>query len=211
HPLTYRFEGYRGPLVLSQHPEVIQLGIPVFLRGSTLRKAGLFFDERVRPSFEDGKFIGQYFLSCSSVCVVLSGSSHYIYRKRSDGGSLVQAGWKQLSRFDEQLEFGYLALIRSSVGTELSKWVENVVLYELSWYLDAVKQWPSFILSNPAEFSACLDRLASVVREISLDSLCEFRIRPLNLEAMLALRTRGQNDSIYNRETIKGSSTDGRN
>lgn len=211
HPLTYRFEGYRGPLVLSQHPEVIQLGIPVFLRGSTLRKAGLFFDERVRPSFEDGKFIGQYFLSCSSVCVVLSGSSHYIYRKRSDGGSLVQAGWKQLSRFDEQLEFGYLALIRSSVGTELSKWVENVVLYELSWYLDAVKQWPGFILSNPAEFSACLDRLASVVREISLDSLCEFRIRPLNLEAMLALRTRGLNDSIYNSETIKGCSIDGRN
>lgn len=140
-PLGFKYREGNRVIDLNAHPTHIQLGATAFLKHSALKSLGLMYDERVRPTFEDGNLICRYLLSAnskenSSLDIGEIASALYFYRSRNDNSSLVQSGWSIGERYDDQLRFGYLYLLRDAIR-ELGfvpKWLGNTVLYDLSWY-----------------------------------------------------------------------------
>ncbi|OFT30686.1 glycosyltransferase [uncultured Corynebacterium sp.] len=140
-PLGFKYREGNRVINLDAHPTHIQLGATAFLKRARLETLGLMYDERVRPTFEDGNLICRYLLSAnskenSSLDIGEIASALYFYRSRNDNSSLVQSGWSIGERYDDQLRFGYLYLLRDAIR-ELGfvpKWLGNTVLYDLSWY-----------------------------------------------------------------------------
>lgn len=140
-PLGFKYREGNRVIDLNAHPTHIQLGATAFLKHSTLKSLGLMYDERVRPTFEDGNLICRYLLSAnskenSSLNIGEIASALYFYRSRNDNSSLVQSGWSIGERYDDQLRFGYLYLLRDAIRQFgfVPKWLGNTVIYDLSWY-----------------------------------------------------------------------------
>ena len=140
-PLGFKYREGNRVINLDAHPTHIQLGATAFLKRARLETLGLMYDERIRPTFEDGNLICRYLLSTytkenSSLAIGEIASALYFYRSRNDKSSLVQSGWSIGERYDDQLRFGYLYLLQEAkrqLGF-VPKWLGNTVLYDLSWY-----------------------------------------------------------------------------
>src|SRR4051812_12461603 len=80
HPLRRRFE--KSQLVdLSRFPDHIQLsGCSAFFPLDRLKQSGLRFDTRIRPTFEDGHFIGVHLLESPAPLVGFIRTAEYYYR-----------------------------------------------------------------------------------------------------------------------------------
>lgn len=140
-PLGFKYREGNRVIDLDANPTHIQLGATAFLKRATLESLGLKYDERVRPTFEDGNLICRYLLSTyskdnSSLEIGEIASAFYFYRSRNDRSSLVQSGWSIGERYDDQLRFGYLYLLQDAMKQlgVVPKWLGNTVLYDLSWY-----------------------------------------------------------------------------
>jgi glycosyltransferase involved in cell wall biosynthesis len=140
HPLKQQFR--TDQLVdLGERPEFFHGSAPAaFLRREVVERAGLEFDVRIRPNFEDGHFCAKYLLAAGNVRVGFLGSAHYIYRKRADGSSTLQNSVVQPSRYLEVPRHGYLDALRAgadAAGGRPPEWLQNLVLYDLSYYFSA--------------------------------------------------------------------------
>ncbi len=62
-----------------------------FFRLDRVRAAGLRFDPRVRPNFEDGHFAVRYVLELAEPRIGVVPSARYLYRRRADGTSSCSA------------------------------------------------------------------------------------------------------------------------
>lgn len=140
-PLGFKYREGNRVIDLDANPTHIQLGATAFLKRATLESLGLMYDERVRPTFEDGNLICRYLLSTfskenSSLEIGEVASALYFYRSRNDRSSLVQSGWSIGERYDDQLRFGYLYLLQDAIQQLgfVPNWLANTVLYDLSWY-----------------------------------------------------------------------------
>ncbi|WP_115243876.1 CDP-glycerol glycerophosphotransferase family protein [Corynebacterium renale] len=116
----------------------------------------------VCATFEDGHLICRYLLGCAAsaerVQVGEVASALYFYRSRSDASSLVQSGWGIGERYDDQVRFGYLALLQQAVAQcgAVPAWLANTVLYDISWYFteDITTRARTMWLYHQAEFKA---------------------------------------------------------
>lgn len=102
-----------------------------------IRAAGLRFDTRVRPKFEDGHFTARYLLGVGAPRVGLVAEARYLYRVRASGTSLLQATHADRRHYEDVLEFGYLDLLhraRAEHG-DVPEWLAQLIVYELAWYL----------------------------------------------------------------------------
>lgn len=140
HPLKVFFHGPDRARDLMQAPEYFHGGAPAaFFRLSTLRESGLGFDTRIRPNFEDGHFCCRYLLGQPRPIVAFVGSAHYHYRKRRDQSSTLQTSRTDRRRYTDVLRYGYLDVLETACRTMRTapQWLQNFVLYELSYYFDA--------------------------------------------------------------------------
>lgn len=146
HPLAAKYFVGEKLIDLLEDPNYIQLGgASTFLLRSTLHNKNLRFDERIKPTFEDAELIGRYLGEFERPIVGLVSSARYLYRKRGNGTSLVQSSWGRLERYDEVLRFGYLGLLeglQKRLGY-VPRWAQNMVLYDLQWYLTEDKKMHS--------------------------------------------------------------------
>ncbi|MBI4944287.1 MAG: CDP-glycerol glycerophosphotransferase family protein [Actinobacteria bacterium] len=110
-----------------------------FVRRDRLAALGLRFDGRVRPNFEDGHFCTKYLLGCPAPTLGLVGSAKYVYRQRADGSSTMQRSFMQPERYVVVPRRGYLDVLEHAraVHGRVPEWVQNFVLYELSWLFSA--------------------------------------------------------------------------
>ncbi len=166
HPLKGMF-GSRDQLVdLDVFPDYFHGSAPAaFLRTDILESQGLRFDTEIRPNFEDGHFCGRYLLAAQAPVVAFLGSARYIYRKRADGTSTLQNGLLQPSRFTVVPRRGYLDLLTHGVaeGRYVAEWVQNFVLYELSFYFSSDLRMSGATAAHGAiaeEFVATLKEIA---------------------------------------------------
>ena len=136
HPLHRHFAGPDRLRDLERFPSSFHGSAPsAFFRVSALREQGLEFDERVRPNFEDGHYCSRYLLAQHPPLVGFLSSAKYYYRKRADLTSTLDSSRADRRRFTDVLEFGYLdALERARSQGEVPGWLQNFILYELSWY-----------------------------------------------------------------------------
>lgn len=136
-PLGFKFQNGSSVADLSVQSANVQLSATAFLSLERIRKASLRFDARVRPTFEDGKFISEYLLttSGSGLFVGQNAEAKYFYRSHVCGQSLVSSGWNVVERYDDQLVFGYLDLLkRFASPSEVPAWLANTIAYDISWY-----------------------------------------------------------------------------
>lgn len=113
HPLNYRFHDK----TIKKYPfnnlgENIQISVnSCIFNYDIIARNSLFFDERVTPSFEDGKFVCQFLLCKSNQKIVFFPHSIYFYRKRTDSSSILDNEWKIKSQYNEKLDFGILQVL----------------------------------------------------------------------------------------------------
>jgi GT2 family glycosyltransferase len=110
-----------------------------FVRGAVVREHGLRFDVELRPTFEDQEFCARYLLAAPTRRSGYLRSSRYLYRRRSDGTSTLQRSWEDPRRFTVVAERGVLGLLEHAAGAtgRAPRWVQSLVLYELSFYFQA--------------------------------------------------------------------------
>jgi glycosyltransferase involved in cell wall biosynthesis/CDP-glycerol glycerophosphotransferase (TagB/SpsB family) len=107
-----------------------------FFRLGRVREFELRFDERIRPTFEDGHFCCLYLLRCERPMVAYLATVVYLYRRRNDKTSTLDTSWIDPRRFTDVPEHGFLALLREAQDTHgaIPYWLQGMVLYELSWF-----------------------------------------------------------------------------
>ena len=140
HPLRRMFAGPAQLVDLTCSPEFFHgSAATAFLRSDILERQRLRFDTRIRPNFEDGHFCSRYLLAAGEPLVGFVGAAHYLYRKRADGTSTLQQGLLDPRRFVAVPRRGYLDLLTRGVaaGGYAPEWLQNLVLYELSYYFSS--------------------------------------------------------------------------
>lgn len=136
HPLGYRFrDGSFTTLPDERADFMAPSAATSFYRADLLAQAGRYFDEQIRPNFEDAHFTCSYLLDTMDLHVGFVADAHYYYRKRGDGSSTLDQGWSNPSRFDAVLEHGHLSLFRQALERhgEVPTFVQRLVLYDLIW------------------------------------------------------------------------------
>lgn len=184
HPLAAKYFLGEKLIDLRKDPNYIQLGgASTFLKRSVLESHSLRFDERIRPTFEDAELIGRYLGKLSEPIVGLVSSARYLYRKRGNGSSLVQSSWGRLERYDEVLRFGYLGLL-NGLHNELGivpRWAQNMVLYDLQWYLTEDKKMHSSSAWIPEDrLDVFHDLLLQIFQMIDFEAIKEYNLTSMS-------------------------------
>jgi glycosyltransferase involved in cell wall biosynthesis len=137
HPLRRHFSGGDRPVDLRAEPGHFYGSAPcAFFRRDLLDQLGLRFPEHLRPNFEDGFLCCSYLLRLEAPVIGFVGSARYIYRKRADSSSTSQRSMADVGRYTAVPRDGYLRILREAqqlVG-EVPEWLQNQVIYELSYY-----------------------------------------------------------------------------
>jgi CDP-glycerol glycerophosphotransferase (TagB/SpsB family)/glycosyltransferase involved in cell wall biosynthesis len=138
HPLKYRFDSkepsfnikdLKGNIILSAATTIFDM--------QTILENNLEFDAKVKPVFEDGKFVADYFLSAGSGEVCFVKESQYFYRKREDQTSTLDTSWANLGKFDNVLRYGHLAMLKQYHETygSVPDFIQRTTLYDVAWYV----------------------------------------------------------------------------
>ncbi|GAA1854087.1 bifunctional glycosyltransferase/CDP-glycerol:glycerophosphate glycerophosphotransferase [Brevibacterium marinum] len=137
HPLRHRFRGGDQLVDVDRFPEYIHLhASSAFFRTAKVNDLGLRFDERLRPTFEDGHFVQKYLLMLPKRLVSVVDSAKYFYRRRADKSSTLQTSATDPGKYTTVLEFGCLQLLEQA-APEIPLWLQYVIIYELTWTLRA--------------------------------------------------------------------------
>ncbi|EII8776082.1 glycosyltransferase, partial [Campylobacter coli] len=141
HPLNFKFK--KGCKIINNFNLNENIHLHVASSFFRMQNCVMLFDERLKPNFEDGKFLSQYLLQNINYKSAFLPQAIYFYRKREDGSSTI----------DNSFNKDYL-LVSTSIGTldllKENKFCETFIefncLYHLIW------QIKSFI-NNPERAS----------------------------------------------------------
>ncbi|WP_183408019.1 bifunctional glycosyltransferase/CDP-glycerol:glycerophosphate glycerophosphotransferase [Nocardioides pocheonensis] len=191
HPLKHRFRGKARVRDLDDHPGFFFVSAPVaFFRRDLVEAAGLRFDPEIRPNFEDGHFSARYLLGLERPLVGFVPGARYHYRKRADVSSTLAQSKVDPERYTRVLRLGYLDLVkRASEGgvRPVPQWLQNVILYELSWIL-SVQHQAAGLASRPDvvdEFEALMTELLDYLDPAVIDGTPVARLKRLYREILL--------------------------
>ena len=131
------FSGGDRPVDLRAEPGHFYGSAPcAFFRRDLLERLNLRFPEHLRPNFEDGFLCCSYLLRLEAPVIGFVGSARYIYRKRADSSSTSQQSMSHSGRYTTVPRDGYLRILREAQQLlgEVPEWLQNQVIYELSYY-----------------------------------------------------------------------------
>lgn len=204
HPLRAKF-GKRSRIVDLDIEPVIQMSVnSAFFRVDWLREAGVRFDGRVRPVFEDAHFIGRYLLETGGHVIGLMSSAKYHYRIRSDGSSLMQTYFHRPEKYLNVPRYGHLDLLHlaQSLGP-IPRWLENMVLYDLFWYFKDERGILSPTAAAPPEvFEEFHQLIGEVTSILTPDAIRAFSVMWVEEAIRLALAV-GYHDPSFRPETVE--------
>jgi glycosyltransferase involved in cell wall biosynthesis len=203
HPLRGRFE--RDAVVPVADPgNYIQLHVnSVFFKRAIIEASALRFDERVRPTFEDGHFVSRFMMRCADGSIGFVRGARYYYRKRSDKSSTLDNSVHAIEQFDDVYRYGYCALLEEACDTlgAAPRWLQRTVLYDIVWqirrYLDREEKL-SFL--DARQIETYRTRLRQVFRLIDSRTIARFElagIRELHRIGLLGLFKSVHNKRSY--------------
>lgn len=138
HPLRFRFHKKDKKHAINNLKDNINLSAAATIFDyDIIKNNALQFDHKVKPNFEDGKFIGEYLLKAHQHAAWFADNVVYNYRKRDDGSSTLDGSWYSKEKFSNVLEFGFLPLM-SNYQMRLGYVPENIqitAMYDMYWYL----------------------------------------------------------------------------
>lgn len=156
HALNFKFKKSSKVLKNEDLNEYLQLHMNVFLSLEKVLQSGVKFDESLRPSFEDAKFINAFLLDhLSAQSAFLSGAKYY-YRKRFLKNSSLDKTWQDKDYFLNTPKNGTLSLLQSALKKcgQIPLFVQNLALYHLFWQIKELINRPekiSFLSSSEQE------------------------------------------------------------
>ena len=176
HPLKYRFAKGDVVLPLSNLKDHLQLSASTaFFKIDNIRNAHIYFDEAMKPSFEDAKFVTDYILNtdASTNAAFLSKIS-YFYRKRSDGSSTLDGAWNNPLLFSRVIEKGCIEILKTAKMKfgKVPEHIQRIVLYHIIWYFGRIVNKPA-ALSHLSEeqkkhFVTLLHEMFSYIDEATI-------------------------------------------
>lgn len=149
HPLKHRYKARRR-IPISRLTTELQLNSNnVWFRTKIIRKAGITFKHDIRPTFEDGFFVSEYFLNCNGAICFLK-EPKYFYRKRAAKNSLVDTSSYSRAWYTDQLETGYARLLQmvSETMGEVPLYFQNMMIYEVYWRFKSIMNGSASNLSR---------------------------------------------------------------
>ena len=202
HPLRKRFE-HDAVVPVSDPGKFIQLHVnSVFFRRAIIVASALQFDERVRPTFEDGHFVCRFMMRCPGGSIGFVRGARYYYRKRADRSSTLDTSSDSLERFDDMYRYGYCAVLqeaRESLGA-VPRWLQRTVLYDVVWQIRRYL--------NHEEKLAFLDArqmetYKSLLRQVfkSIDSSTISRFELANIRELHRIGLLGMYKSVCNKRS----------
>ncbi len=181
HPLRRHFAAGDRERRLTTFPDHFHGSAPAaFYRVDRLRESGLRFDHRIRPNFEDGHFSSRYLLLAPDPKVAFLATARYQYRKRSDQSSTLQNSQRHPGRFTAVLRHGYLDALETAQRElgHVPEWLQNFVLYELSYYF-AAEDSGSKVVSPAPEADEFHALMRQIVRYLDPEVVASFQVVPL--------------------------------
>src|SRR5664279_837459 len=192
HPLRFRFRDSDRIIDLDNSPTFIHLATNSgFYRRTVIEEHHIRFDPRIKPVFEDAHFTGSYLATFDRPQIAYSRSAVYEYRRgRIDGSSLMQGAWTDEGKLTNVPEYGWLDLLRQihAQRGHVPAWAQNMVIYDLFWYLKQDRRSPSPIAGFSAAAKVHLHRsLAEIAPYLDRENIEDFRINRVPSELRIAL------------------------
>lgn len=153
HPLKFRFKNKKNKYNILDLKDTINLSASSSMfKTDIIKSNNIMFDHRVRPNFEDGKFISDYSLVCGNGSLVYLKDSVYFYRKRQDESSTIDTSWTKLEKYSNVLEFGFIPMLENYANKFglVPKHIQRTALYDMSWYV-------KYLLNNKEKISFLSD------------------------------------------------------
>ncbi|UKH17062.1 CDP-glycerol glycerophosphotransferase family protein [Actinobacillus pleuropneumoniae] len=141
HPLNYRFKTKDNIVPCNDLRKNLQFSAALsFFRVKDI-PSDLIFDEELKPTFEDGKFVNTFLLNQKEDSFVyFQPKSRYLNRKRADKSSTMDGVWQHKGQFSTVFERGYLDILSKCQSEKgyIPKHLQRTVLWEM---LRLVKQF----------------------------------------------------------------------
>ena len=190
HPRRWQFSRGDRVINLEREPNAFTGGSTTSIyRLDRIRRIGLEYDVRIRPAFEDGHFAAAYLLALPKPRIGVLRRARYIYRKREATTSTMQTVWQHPGRYSDIFEFGYLDLVRRGRSRDggVPEWLQQVLVYELSWYFAENDSPSSRIQVPPAlarRFHALLAELLGALDPAVIGQHRVRRLHPIWVDVM---------------------------
>lgn len=178
HPLNYRFKKGSRVYPIRNLEGNLQLSVSTAFFNATYIN-DVRFDERIKPNFEDAKFIADYLLANFDKKAGFIDSVSYYYRKRSDGTSTLDSAWKNPLLFSDVLSKGCLDLLKSADDKlgYVPLHLQRTVLYHLSWYFKyIVNKDSSLNILSDNEKQGFLNLLLEIFSYIETETIMDFEL-----------------------------------
>ncbi|EOJ2685338.1 CDP-glycerol glycerophosphotransferase family protein, partial [Campylobacter jejuni] len=175
HSLNYKYKNNNTLLKNSNLNDFIQLSVASCLLKISFMQ-DLFFDEKLKPNFEDARFINEYLLQNIDKNSLFLKNARYFYRKREDQNSTLDSKSKIKDYYTVVPKLGYLKLLQDIKGA-IPAFIQNVVLYDLFWQIKALFNNPeklAILNSNEKEIFKKL--LLSNFELIASENIISFNI-----------------------------------
>lgn len=134
HPFNYRFKSKNNIVSCRDMKKNVQFSAALsFLHFGSIPKS-LKFDEQMKPTFEDGKFINMFLLSQKENSLAyFNPNAKYFNRKREDKSSTMDGVWLHKGQFSTVLENGYLDILAQSYKNlgYIPKHLQRSILWEM--------------------------------------------------------------------------------
>ncbi|MBF7067248.1 capsular biosynthesis protein, partial [Campylobacter volucris] len=177
HPLNFKFKN--GVQVKENYNlnNFIQLSAAsCFINMKYFNK--LTFDEKLKPNFEDAKFVNEYLLENINLKSAFLSKAKYFYRKREDNSSTLNLKLKSKDHYLNVTKNGYLSLL--CVCQEKSNvllFMQNLVLYDLYWQIkDLINSPEKLSFMNENEKQEYLKLLDENFSYINSNTILEFNL-----------------------------------
>ena len=197
HPLRYRFQRGERDVSLNKMDDYVQLSAAhAWLRRDIITRAGLTFDLRVKPGFEDVHFTGRFLLAAGQGKIRILPDAIYWYRKRAKKSSLLDGSVQHPGWFLDQIEHGVIDLMRQATRArgDVPPFLQRTALYELSWKIrHLLNHSERADILSAEEKDRFLDLMAQAMDFIETDTVLRFALAGVTEEIRIGLLARFKN------------------
>ncbi|WP_351118946.1 CDP-glycerol glycerophosphotransferase family protein [Psychrobacter sp. SMN/5/1215-MNA-CIBAN-0208] len=139
HPLNYRFKKGKQVFPIKNLENHVQLSVSTAIFKHDLIK-NTKFNEDIKPSFEDAKFVLDYLLDNLDYKIGFIDNINYFYRKRAAGNSTLDTAWFNPHLFTTVLEQGVMnSLLQAEKKLGyVPEYVQRSALYHVYWYFGRI-------------------------------------------------------------------------
>ncbi|HEF9221308.1 TPA: CDP-glycerol glycerophosphotransferase family protein [Campylobacter coli] len=171
HPLNFKFKN--GEIVYNNFE--LKNNVHMHAASSVFNIIYLVqeFDEKLKPNFEDAKFVNEYLLENIDLKSAFLPKAKYFYRKREDGTSTLDNSYTK-EYFLTTIDIGTLSLLECFY---FNRNIQNVCLYHIIWQIKDLNNSPeklSFMSEN--EKQRYLELLDQNFSYIDTETILDFNL-----------------------------------